>query len=77
MTKTFAVIWLLLVLTAAVFAAMNIGALTTNITDRVLNPGNLAVLWLVYPRSNVLTPKTRILIDFLIDSLAIRIEWGD
>ncbi|WP_339912419.1 peptidase M50 [Sulfitobacter litoralis] len=49
MTKTFAVIWLLLVLTAAVFAAMNIGALTTNITDRVLNPGNLAVLWLVYP----------------------------
>ncbi|WP_237273857.1 peptidase M50, partial [Sulfitobacter sp. M22] len=29
--------------------AMNIGALTTNITDRVLNPGNLAVLWLVYP----------------------------
>ncbi|MBQ0716014.1 MAG: peptidase M50 [Sulfitobacter litoralis] len=49
MTKTFAVIWLLLVLTAAVFAAMNIGALTTNITDRVLNPGNLAVLWLAYP----------------------------
>ncbi|EEB82375.1 peptidase, M50 family [Roseobacter sp. GAI101] len=49
LTKTFAVIWLLLVLTAAVFAAMNIGALTTNITDRVLNPGNLAVLWLVYP----------------------------
>jgi DNA-binding transcriptional LysR family regulator len=36
-----------------------------------------SVLWLVYPRSNVLTPKTRILIDFLIDSLAIRIEWGD
>ena len=49
LTKTFAVIWLLLVLTAAVFAAMNIGALTTNITDRVLNPGNLAVLWLAYP----------------------------
>ena len=36
-----------------------------------------SVLWLGYPRSNVLTPKTRILIDFLIDSLAIRIEWGD
>ncbi len=49
LTKTFAVIWLLLVLTAGVFAAMNIGALTTNITDRVLNPSNLAVLWLVYP----------------------------
>jgi len=49
LTKTFAIIWLLLVLTAGVFAAMNFGALTTNITDRVLNPGNLAVLWLVYP----------------------------
>ena len=49
LTKTFAVIWLLLVLTAGVFAAMNIGALTSNIGDRVLNPGNLAVLWLVYP----------------------------
>ena len=49
LTKTFAVIWLLLVLTAGVFAVMNIGALTSNLTDRVLNPGNLAVLWLVYP----------------------------
>ncbi|WP_323802936.1 LysR family transcriptional regulator [Sulfitobacter litoralis] len=36
-----------------------------------------SVLWLVYPRSNVLTPKTRILIDFFIDNLATRTEWGD
>ena len=35
-----------------------------------------SVLWLVYPRSNVLTPKTRILIDFLIGHLGGRSEWG-
>jgi DNA-binding transcriptional LysR family regulator len=35
------------------------------------------VLWLVYPRSNVLTPKTRIFIDFLIDRLGNRPEWSD
>lgn len=35
------------------------------------------VLWLVYPRSNVLTPKTRTFIDFLIDRLGNRPEWSD
>ncbi len=35
------------------------------------------VLWLVYPRSNVLTPKTRIFIDFLTDRLGNRPEWSD
>jgi len=34
------------------------------------------VLWLVYPRSNVLTPKTRIFMDFLIDRLGNRPEWS-
>ena len=34
------------------------------------------VVWLVYPRSNVLTPKTRIFIDFLIDRLGNRPEWS-
>ncbi|OSP56155.1 LysR family transcriptional regulator [Pseudoruegeria sp. SK021] len=36
-----------------------------------------AVLWLVYPRSNVLTPKTRIFIDYLIDRLGQRQDWRD
>ncbi|WP_371154977.1 LysR substrate-binding domain-containing protein [Jannaschia sp. 2305UL9-9] len=31
-----------------------------------------SVLWLVYPRSNVLTPKTRVVIDFLIEHLGDR-----
>lgn len=35
-----------------------------------------SVLWLMYPRSNVLTPKTRILIDFLIAHLGSNAEWG-
>lgn len=35
-----------------------------------------SVLWLVYPRSNVLTPKTRIFMDFLINKLGDRPEWS-
>lgn len=36
-----------------------------------------AVLWLVYPRSNVLTPKTRIFMDFLIAQLGNRSDWSE
>jgi DNA-binding transcriptional LysR family regulator len=36
-----------------------------------------SVLWLVYPRSNVLTPKTRFFIDFLIAHLGNRPDWRD
>lgn len=36
-----------------------------------------SVLWLVYPRSNVLTPKTRVLMDFLIDRLGNHAAWQD
>lgn len=35
-----------------------------------------SVLWLVYPRSNVLTPKTRIFMDFLIERLGGRQDWA-
>lgn len=48
-TRGFAVIWLLLVAVAVVLAAMNMGAITSNIGDRVMTPQNLFVLWLVYP----------------------------
>lgn len=34
-----------------------------------------SVLWLVYPRSNVLTPKTRLFIDFLTERLGNRPDW--
>ncbi|QFS81262.1 HTH-type transcriptional regulator DmlR [Roseivivax sp. THAF40] len=36
-----------------------------------------SVLWLVYPRSNVLTPKTRIFIDFLIARLSGHAGWSE
>ncbi|MDO6585070.1 LysR substrate-binding domain-containing protein [Salipiger sp. 1_MG-2023] len=36
---------------------------------------DFSVLWLVYPRSNVLTPKTRIFMDFLIERLGNRDAW--
>ena len=35
-----------------------------------------SVLWLVYPRSNVLTPKTRIFMDFLIGKLGGQPDWS-
>lgn len=35
-----------------------------------------SVLWLVYPRSNVLTPKTRIFMDFLIGNLGGQPDWS-
>ncbi|WP_159965968.1 LysR family transcriptional regulator [Profundibacterium mesophilum] len=35
-----------------------------------------SVLWLVYPRTNVLTPKTRIFMDFLIERLGNRPAWN-
>ncbi|WP_146346644.1 LysR family transcriptional regulator [Falsiphaeobacter marinintestinus] len=36
-----------------------------------------SVLWLVYPRSNVLTPKTRVFMDFLIGHLGNRSDWSE
>lgn len=35
-----------------------------------------SVLWLIYPRTNVLTPKTRIFMDFLIGHLGHRSGWS-
>ncbi len=49
------------------------GRLTRVLPEWRLNDNS--VLWLVYPRSNVLTPKTRIFIDFLISHLGNRTEW--
>ncbi len=48
-TKTFALIWCVLVATALVIAGQHWEELTKNITDRVLTADNLVLLWLVYP----------------------------
>ncbi|WP_069301751.1 LysR family transcriptional regulator [Neptunicoccus sediminis] len=50
------------------------GRLVRVLPEWTLNERTL--LWLVYPRSNVLTPKTRIFIDFLIDRLGNRADWS-
>ena len=42
-------VWLLVVGTGAVLAASHWKDLTENITDRVLDPANLLLLWFVYP----------------------------
>jgi DNA-binding transcriptional LysR family regulator len=51
------------------------GRLVRVLPDWRLN--DLSVLWLVYPRSNVLTPKTRLFMDFLIEHLGKRQDWSD
>ncbi|MGP6089586.1 LysR substrate-binding domain-containing protein [Antarctobacter jejuensis] len=43
------------------------GRLVRVLPDWRLN--DRSVLWLIYPRSNVLTPKTRVFMDFLLDRL--------
>lgn len=35
-----------------------------------------SVLWLVYPRSNVLTTKTRVFMDFLLERIGRRDDWS-
>lgn len=44
-----AAIWITVVLTAVVLAAVHWGELTENIVDKTLSPKNLFALWLVYP----------------------------
>jgi putative peptide zinc metalloprotease protein len=43
------VVWLIVVGAAVFLAGVHWAELTQDITDRILNPGNLAVMWLVFP----------------------------
>ena len=51
------------------------GRLVRVLPDWRLN--DRSVLWLVYPRSNVLTPKTRVFMDFLLEHLRGHPAWTD
>jgi len=42
-------LWLIVVGAAVFLAGVHWAELTENITDRILNPGNLVVMWLVFP----------------------------
>jgi putative peptide zinc metalloprotease protein len=44
-----ALLWLVVVVTGCALAGLNWQELTRDITDRVLAPGNLVILWFVYP----------------------------
>ena len=44
-----AVLWLVIVLLGAVLAAVHWSDLTEDIVDRALTPGNLVLLWFIYP----------------------------
>jgi putative peptide zinc metalloprotease protein len=43
------VVWFVVVGAAVFLAGVHWAELTQNITDRILNPGNLVVMWLVFP----------------------------
>ena len=49
------------------------GQLVRVLPDRWIDDG--AVLWLMYPQSNVLTAKVRVLIDFLIERIGRSPAW--
>lgn len=49
------------------------GELVRVLPDHTVDDGT--VLWLVYPKSNVLTAKVRVFIDFLLDNIARRPPW--
>jgi putative peptide zinc metalloprotease protein len=47
-------IWLLVVLAGLVLAGMRWSEITADIADRILTPGNLVLLWLIYPLVKIL-----------------------
>ena len=49
------------------------GTLVRVLADHEIDDGS--VLWLVYPKSNVLSPKVRVLIDFLVDRIGRNPPW--
>lgn len=51
------------------------GSLVRVLPDHVVD--DRSVLWLVYPKSNVLSPKVRVLIDFLVERLGRSPPWGE
>ena len=53
-TKSFAVVWLLMVGMLLVFAGRHWDELTSNLSDQILAADNLFLLWLVYPFIKIL-----------------------
>lgn len=51
------------------------GSLVRVLPDYTID--DLAALWLVYPKSNVLTAKVRVFIDFLMEKIAAHPVWAE
>ena len=49
------------------------GSLVRVLSDYEVNDGS--AIWLVYPKSNVLTAKVRVFIDFLIEQIGTPPVW--
>ncbi|MEM1082424.1 MAG: substrate binding domain-containing protein, partial [Pseudomonadota bacterium] len=57
----------------SVFDDLNTGALERVLPDYEIN--DHSAIWLVYPKSNALTSKTRVLIDFLVEKIGRPPVW--
>ncbi|MEM8549099.1 MAG: LysR substrate-binding domain-containing protein, partial [Pseudomonadota bacterium] len=57
----------------SVFEQLQAGQLTRVLPDYEVH--DQSAIWLVYPRSNVLTAKVRVFIDFLIDRIGNPPVW--
>ncbi|MEH6444399.1 MAG: hypothetical protein V7784_10915, partial [Oceanospirillaceae bacterium] len=53
-TKSFAVVWLVMIAMLLVFAGRHWDELTSNLSDQILAADNLFLLWLVYPFIKIL-----------------------
>lgn len=52
---------------------LNEGSLVRVLSDYEVNDGS--AIWLVYPKSNVLTAKVRVFIDFLVEKIGEPPVW--
>ena len=59
----------------SVYRELAEGALVRVLPDYKID--NQTALWLVYPKSNVLTAKVRIFIDFLLEKIGDSPPWGE
>ncbi len=57
-----------------VHTELNEGSLVRVLPDYIYDDN--AAVWLVYPKSNVLTAKVRVFIDFLIENIQIPTAWN-
>ncbi|MEM9332329.1 MAG: LysR substrate-binding domain-containing protein [Pseudomonadota bacterium] len=57
----------------SVYAELQTGMLVRVLPD--FHAADETVLWLIYPKSNIVSPKVRVFMDFLIDSIGRRPVW--